>query len=149
MAIVFCPKCKKQRDHEVRHGPTGRIYTCASCGNAMFRPPKNTGRHRKNEIFYPMPEPEVKHEEPPFFATYSPLPGHPLEYRKKTTIHAVRMETQFKVATLEGTVKGKAGDWLAKGVNGELYPINAEIFEKTYEEVKGGNSNVKKDDVRA
>jgi hypothetical protein len=46
------------------------------------------------------------------------------------------MDKDFMVLTLEGTVKGKAGDWLAKGVKGELYPINKEIFEQTYEEVE-------------
>ena len=57
-------------------------------------------------------------------------------FRKKTTIFAIRMSEPFKVETLEGTMEGKAGDWLAKGVQGEYYPIDAQIFERTYEEVK-------------
>lgn len=37
------------------------------------------------------------------------------------------------VATLEGTMTGKMGDWLIIGVNGEYYPCKDEIFQKTYE----------------
>jgi len=65
-----------------------------------------------------------------------PHPQKVREYRKKTTIKAVRMEKAFAVLTLEGTVHGKAGDWLARGVKGELYPIAADVFDRTYEEVK-------------
>ena len=56
-------------------------------------------------------------------------------YRKKTLIFAVRMDHEFEVRTLEGTMRGNAGDYLAKGVKNELYPIAADIFAKTYEEV--------------
>lgn len=55
------------------------------------------------------------------------------KYRKTATIHATQMDEEFIVKTLEGTMKGKAGDYLAVGVNGEQYPIDKEIFEKTYE----------------
>jgi len=56
-------------------------------------------------------------------------------YRKKTTIEAVQMKEEFSVWTLEGKMRGKAGDFLAKGIEGELYPIDSEIFFKTYEEI--------------
>jgi len=73
------------------------------------------------------------------FITYKDELPHPKrikQYRKTTTIRAVRMEKDFAVLTLEGLVKGKAGDWLARGVKGELYPIAADVFDRTYEEVK-------------
>ena len=54
-------------------------------------------------------------------------------FRKKTTIKAVQIGCPFEVETLEGLMQGKAGDWLAVGVKGELYPIAANVFEKTYE----------------
>lgn len=57
------------------------------------------------------------------------------QYRKKTFIFAVRMDHPFEVQTLEGTMQGHAGDYLAKGLKGELYPIADEIFTKSYEEV--------------
>lgn len=40
-----------------------------------------------------------------------------------------------EVKTLEGVLKGKAGDYLIEGVRGELYPCDKEIFEETYEAV--------------
>lgn len=54
------------------------------------------------------------------------------EFVKISPIKAVRMDAPFEVETLEGVMKGKAGDWLAQGVEGERWPIDAEIFEKTY-----------------
>jgi hypothetical protein len=73
------------------------------------------------------------------FRTYDPLPHTPKEYRKVATITAVQMMKDFAVLTLEGEVRGRAGDYLAKGVTGELYPIARKIFEKTYEEVHKGD----------
>lgn len=58
-------------------------------------------------------------------------------YRKTTPIRAIQMDELFSVETMEGTMKGKAGDWLMIGVNGEMYPCDADVFEKTYEPVKG------------
>jgi len=37
------------------------------------------------------------------------------------------------IATLEGDMKAKKGDWIIRGVNGEFYPCKPDIFEKTYE----------------
>ena len=68
-----------------------------------------------------------------FFKTYDSLPSGAREFRKKTTIHAIQMNDNFAVVTLEGRVEGKVGDWLAKGVKGELYPIAEDVFEKTYQ----------------
>ena len=145
MAIVFCPKCDDQREHTVVKTSTGRVYTCKVCGGVMVRPLKGYGKWKSGEDLTANPLNGVC----PTFSTYDPLPGEPREFRKKTTIRAVKISSAFEVVTLEGAVRGKAGDWLAKGINNELYPINAEVFEKSYEEVDGGNSNVKKDDVRA
>lgn len=38
-----------------------------------------------------------------------------------------------KIKTLEGTMRGDAGDYIIKGVNGEIYPCKPDIFNKTYE----------------
>lgn len=40
------------------------------------------------------------------------------------------------IATLEGTMTAKIGDWIIRGVKGELYPCKADIFEATYESVQ-------------
>ena len=37
------------------------------------------------------------------------------------------------IETLEGTMHADYGDYIIKGVNGELYPCKPDIFEKTYE----------------
>lgn len=39
------------------------------------------------------------------------------------------------VRTLEGDMHAKVGDYIIKGVNGELYPCKPDIFEKTYEQL--------------
>lgn len=39
------------------------------------------------------------------------------------------------IPTLEGTMRADVGDWIIKGVQGELYPCKPEILEATYEEV--------------
>lgn len=40
------------------------------------------------------------------------------------------------IPTLEGDMKAHEGDYIIKGVRGELYPCRKDIFEETYEEVK-------------
>ena len=52
--------------------------------------------------------------------------------KRPIPIRCIRMEEPFEVETMEGTLRGKAGDWLMIGVEGELYPCDAEVFEKTY-----------------
>ncbi len=39
------------------------------------------------------------------------------------------------VRTLEGVMEVKPYSWIIKGVKGELYPCDDEIFKMTYEEV--------------
>lgn len=58
------------------------------------------------------------------------------EYRKTSTIYAVRVDEPYEVETLEGKHDGKAGSYLAVGVAGELYPIDAAVFEESYEEAE-------------
>lgn len=40
------------------------------------------------------------------------------------------------IKTLEGTMKADLGDWIIRGVKGELYTCKPDIFEKTYERVE-------------
>lgn len=68
-----------------------------------------------------------------------PPHGEPLkmaEYRKTATTYAVKMPDAFEVDTLEGLHSGKPGDYLAVGAHGEMYPIDAAVFEATYELVE-------------
>lgn len=43
-----------------------------------------------------------------------------------------QLEDNLLIDTLEGTMKANYGDWIIKGVNGELYPCKNDIFKKTY-----------------
>lgn len=39
----------------------------------------------------------------------------------------------IKIKTLEGVMSAKQGDFIIKGVKGEIYPCKAEIFKETYD----------------
>lgn len=55
-------------------------------------------------------------------------------YRKKPLLVLARvLEAPERIETLGGVIQGKKGDYLVKGVMGELYPVTAEIFRATYE----------------
>lgn len=41
-----------------------------------------------------------------------------------------------EIKTLEGVMRGEAGDWIIRGVKGELYPCKPDIFAATYEPVE-------------
>ena len=41
------------------------------------------------------------------------------------------------ILTLEGVHHTSVGDYVIRGVNGELYPCKPDIFEKTYDAVEG------------
>ena len=56
--------------------------------------------------------------------------------KKPIPIRCVQLDVPFRVETMEGVMEGKAGDWLGGGGQGEMYPIDAEIFSKTYDLVR-------------
>ena len=39
------------------------------------------------------------------------------------------------IPTLEGDMTASPGDWIIKGIEGELYPCKPDIFAATYEPV--------------
>lgn len=43
------------------------------------------------------------------------------------------------IETLEGKMEAKIGDWIIKGIAGEIYPCKPDIFLKTYEVVDGNS----------
>ena len=47
------------------------------------------------------------------------------------------------IKTLEGTMKAGYGDYIIKGVKGELYPCKPDIFKQTYDEVIDDNKKQK------
>lgn len=58
------------------------------------------------------------------------------KYRKKPiVVEAYQLTSEMKIPTLEGEMTGNPGDYLVKGVEGELYPCKEKIFKKTYVDV--------------
>lgn len=47
----------------------------------------------------------------------------------------MRVGDSLFIGTLEGTMEAAPGDWIIRGVKGELYPIKDEIFGETYDAV--------------
>lgn len=43
---------------------------------------------------------------------------------------------RVEIHTLEGTMVARIGDYIIRGVKGEIYPCKADIFEMTYEVVE-------------
>ena len=43
------------------------------------------------------------------------------------------MDEILRIHTLEGTMEARKGDWIIRGVKGELYPCKPDIFEASYE----------------
>jgi len=42
---------------------------------------------------------------------------------------------ELTILTLEGAVAVNPGDWVVRGIEGELYPVKEDIFFRTYEEI--------------
>jgi hypothetical protein len=43
---------------------------------------------------------------------------------------------EIVIKTLEGDMTAANGDWIIRGIKGELYPCKNDIFEATYEPVE-------------
>lgn len=57
--------------------------------------------------------------------------------KRPIIVHAKEMNEDFRVDTLEGNYKqGKAGDFLMRGIDGELYICDGDIFRRSYDFVK-------------
>jgi hypothetical protein len=48
----------------------------------------------------------------------------------------VNEDKTLSIETLEGVMIAQIGDYIIKGVNGEIYPIKPDIFVKTYDPVE-------------
>lgn len=67
-----------------------------------------------------------------FAKTYREVDGG---YEKlPVTVQAYRTKRDMPIATLEGVLEAKAGDWIITGVNGEKYPCSNEKFKELYSE---------------
>ena len=68
------------------------------------------------------------------YDTYEKVDGMMGCVKRPIVVHAKRIDEEFRVNTLEGNYKqGKPGDYLMRGIKGELYICDGPIFEKTYD----------------
>ncbi len=50
-------------------------------------------------------------------------------------------KNKLSIHTLAGVMEASAGDWIIRGVRGELYPCKPEIFAATYEAADNPSDN--------
>lgn len=55
--------------------------------------------------------------------------------KKPVIVSALEMTEDFDIHTLEGIISGRAGDFVIRGIKGELYPCRRDIFLASYENV--------------
>ena len=70
--------------------------------------------------------------QPEVFQTHQKVDGLK-PCKKKAIAYAKMIPHPFIVKTMEGDHEGKPGDYLMKGVEGELYVCDQIIFRKSYE----------------
>ena len=59
-----------------------------------------------------------------------------MSFGASVDVHAERNDPRpprLAIATIEGVMTAKAGDWIIQGVKGEIYPCRADIFAATYD----------------
>lgn len=56
-----------------------------------------------------------------------------VEAAKSELVKYLPMEEAAEITTLEGKMRAERGDWIIRGVKGELYPCKPDIFAATYE----------------
>lgn len=55
--------------------------------------------------------------------------------KKPVVVSCAQVNEPFQVQAIEGLLTGKAGDYVMRGVEGELYICAQAIFERTYDMV--------------
>ena len=80
----------------------------------------------------------------PFF-TKKPVKIEARQYTDRNSGEAIRSwasdgerdvrveDSALFIQTLEGEMRADIGDWIIKGVDGEIYPCKPDIFDRTYE----------------
>ncbi len=62
--------------------------------------------------------------------------GDAVEVRWPEEREACEIPAKLLCATLEGHLQATPGDWIIRGVKGEVYPCKPDIFAATYELVE-------------
>jgi hypothetical protein len=63
-------------------------------------------------------------------------PGRNVEHYSDACGEVAGPYIEITIPTLEGDMIAKHGDYIIKGIKGELYPCKPDIFEATYEKVE-------------
>jgi hypothetical protein len=72
------------------------------------------------------------------FDTFEQVPAMSTCIKRPIAVQCKQITEPFRVNTLEGNYKqGKPGDYLMRGIDGELYICDQAIFEKTYDIISG------------
>ena len=53
--------------------------------------------------------------------------------KKPVMVEAYQTDEEVEIETLEGTMTANKGDYIIKGIQGELYPCKPDIFNQTYD----------------
>jgi hypothetical protein len=61
------------------------------------------------------------------------LPGWYIDAMMSHRIYADENSDDLIIKTLEGEMHASRGDWIIRGVKGEVYPCKPDIFEATYD----------------
>ena len=69
-----------------------------------------------------------------FAMTYIALGGG--RFRKAFPVHAVRLDYDCVIETLEGAAQANAGDFLVMNRSGECWPVQGQIFVERYERAR-------------
>lgn len=64
---------------------------------------------------------------------FPPLPTEALTRASVQPGEIRRYEDFLHIGTLEGVMAAAPGDWIIRGVKGEIYPCKPDIFAATYE----------------
>ena len=63
--------------------------------------------------------------------------GYPDWFADRVTdLSIITHEKYCDIQTLEGIMRAVSGDWIIKGVEGEIYPCKPSVFEKSYEVIE-------------
>ncbi len=74
---------------------------------------------------------EIASDEPDWYAAARTIDGGEVG-------SLIWFEGAMRITTLEGEMRADIGDWIIRGVKGELYPCKPDIFAATYEPVAPG-----------
>ncbi len=66
---------------------------------------------------------------------YDKAPDWALNAIRDGVVASMREAGYAEIVTLEGTMTARHGDWIVRGLKGELYPVKPDIFELKYEEI--------------